>query len=32
VFPDGPGGMPRCCINSASLDLERHGDASATKH
>ncbi len=30
VFPDGPGGMPRYCINSASLDLERRADSSVT--
>lgn len=25
VFDDGPGGLPRYCINSAALDLEAQG-------
>jgi peptide-methionine (R)-S-oxide reductase len=30
VFPDGPNGMPRYCINSASLDLKHRSDTPAT--
>lgn len=30
VFPDGPDGTPRYCINSASLDLKHHADSPAT--
>ena len=30
VFPDGPDGMRRYCINSASLDLKHRADSPAT--